>query len=159
MRLRQIIDEDFVNYKKPSMLLCSCFCDWKCATEQGLNASLCQNADLINEKIISLSAQEIVERYLDNPIINAIVIAGFEPFLQFDELLKFILVFRHYSQDDIVIYTGYYPKEIKGYVDSIKRFPNIIIKYGRYIPNREKKFDDVLGVYLISDNQFAEKIS
>ena len=38
-------------------------------------------------------------------------------------------------------------------------FKNIIIKFGRYIPNRNNKYDEILGVTLASDNQFAEKIS
>ena len=35
----------------------------------------------------------------------------------------------------------------------------IIIKYGRFIPNQQKHYDEILGVYLASDNQYAEKIS
>jgi len=36
---------------------------------------------------------------------------------------------------------------------------NIIIKYGRFIPDKEKHYDEVLGIYLASDNQYAERIS
>ena len=49
--------------------------------------------------------------------------------------------------------------EIKEYIDKLKAFPNIIVKFGRYIPNHEKHFDEVLGIYLASDNQYAERIS
>jgi hypothetical protein len=40
----------------------------------------------------------------------------------------------------------------------LKNFDNIIIKYGRYIPGQEKHFDETLGVYLASDNQYAERL-
>lgn len=63
------------------------------------------------------------------------------------------------TQDDIVIYTGYYKEEIEEYIDELKMFPNLIVKFGRYIPNHEKHFDEVLGIYLASDNQYAERIS
>lgn len=63
------------------------------------------------------------------------------------------------TQDDIVIYTGYYKEEIKEYIDKLRVYPNIIIKFGRYIPNQEKHYEEELGIYLASDNQYAERIS
>ena len=41
----------------------------------------------------------------------------------------------------------------------LKKYKNIIIKFGRYIPNRPKKYDNILGIDLVSDNQYAEVIS
>lgn len=63
------------------------------------------------------------------------------------------------TQDDIVIYTGYCKEEITEYIGKLKIFPNIIIKFGRFIPNQEKHYDEVLGIYLAFDNQYAERIS
>ena len=40
MRVKGIIEEDFVNYKVPSMFINTCFCDFKCCTELGLDLSL-----------------------------------------------------------------------------------------------------------------------
>ena len=37
-------------------------------------------------------------------------------------------------------------------------YDNIIIKFGRYIPNQQSHFDIVLGVNLASDNQYAERL-
>ena len=74
-------------------------------------------------------------------------------------LFEFIKYFRQYCDDEIVIFTGFYKDEIINEIRLLKQYKNIIIKYGRYIPNHEKHYDDVLGVYLISDNQYAEKIS
>ena len=72
---------------------------------------------------------------------------------------EFVQKLREYSNDDIVIYTGYNKDEVIEYVKELSIYPNIIVKFGRYIPNQEKHFDDVLGVYLASDNQYAERIS
>lgn len=61
--------------------------------------------------------------------------------------------------DDIVIYTGYYKYEKLSEITRLRKFKNIIVKYGRFIPNNTNHFDEVLGVSLASMNQFAEKIS
>jgi hypothetical protein len=41
----------------------------------------------------------------------------------------------------------------------LQKYPNIIVKFGRFIPDAESKFDEVLGITLASYNQFAIKIS
>jgi hypothetical protein len=58
-----------------------------------------------------------------------------------------------------VIYTGYSSTEIDQKRTQLSRaFDNIIIKFGRYRPGQEKHKDEVLGVELASDNQYAERI-
>ena len=84
---------------------------------------------------------------------------GLEPFDSWDDLLKLIGETRNLTDDDIVIYTGYNKDEIKDKIYLLSEYKNIIIKYGRYVPNQEKHYDDILGVYLASNNQYAEKIS
>ena len=64
--------------------------------------------------------------------------------------------FRYYTPDDIVIYTGYTEEEIKDKVKWLSLYENIIIKFGRFVPNAEKHFDEVLGVELASPNQYAK---
>lgn len=159
VRLKNLMDENFQDYKKTSMMLATCNCNWKCLKEQGLNIDICQNSELTKLNDIEISTESIIDRYLNNPITNAVVIAGLEPFLQFSEVLEFINEFRKQSQDDIVIYTGYYPDEIEKEITQLRKYKNIIIKFGRYIPNNEKIFDKILGVWLVSSNQFAYKIS
>ena len=160
MRIKGLQDEDFVNYKKPSMFIGTSICDWKCCTEQCLDKSICQNSSLANSKTIDISADKIYRRYINNPITKAVVIGGLEPILPFPEVLDLIYTLRNNGCfDDFVIYTGYYPSEIKHEIEELERCENIIIKFGRFIPNQEKHYDEVLGVYLISDNQYAEKIS
>lgn len=158
MKLKGIIDEDFINYKLPSMFLISSTCDWKCCKEAGNN--ICQNMEIAKEKTRNIEDEKIFERYINNPITKSIVIGGLEPFDQFEELHNLIHYFRENNcEDEFIIYTGYYPEEIEGYVYFLKMFKNIIIKFGRYIPNKNKIYNEILGVTLASDNQFARKIS
>jgi len=108
----------------------------------------------------------LVKRYINNPITHAIICAGLEPFdspLALPELVK---EFRKYTNDDIVIYTGYRKDELVNGFDSLKeaynkiqQCKNIIIKFGRFVPNEEPHYDAVLGVKLASSNQYAERIS
>ena len=98
--------------------------------------------------------------YINNPITKSIVVGGLEPMLQFDELISLIDCFRKNDcNDTFVIYTGYYPNEIEKQLMKLKSYCNIIIKFGRYIPNQQPHYDNVLGVNLASNNQYAEQIS
>lgn len=160
MKIKGLQDEDFTNYKKASMFIGTSICDWKCCNEQSLDKNICQNSLLANSKTIDISTDDIYRRYINNPITQAVVVGGLEPMLQFSEVLDLIYVFRNNGcMDDFVIYTGYYPNEIKHEIEELKRCENIIIKYGRFIPNHEKHYDEVLEIYLASDNQYAERIS
>ena len=159
MRIKGLQDEDFVNYKKPSMFIGTSICDWKCCNEQCLDKNICQNSSLANSKTIDVSADEIYRRYINNPITKAVVIGGLEPILQFTEVLDLIYTFRNNGCfDDFVIYTGYYPSEIKHEIEELERCENIIIKFGRFLYNDKPIFDDVLGVTLASSNQYAKRI-
>jgi hypothetical protein len=158
-RLKDIVDENFQDYKKPSMLLVTCICNWKCLKEDNLDISICQNSTIVNQPTMKVSIDSIINRYLSNPITKAIIIAGLEPILQFDEVLEFVKQFRLRCEDDILIYTGYYPEEINEQISKLSIYKNIILKVGRYKHNAKKRFDDVLGIELISENQYAIKIS
>lgn len=157
MVIKGITAEDFSNYKKPSMFIAFPRCDFKCDRECGMQ--VCQNGALARTPDIDIDVDIIVKKYLDNPITKAVVCGGLEPFDSWSDLLLFIEKFREKSQDDIVIYTGYYKEEIADKIDILKRYGNIIIKFGRFLPNREKHYDEVLGVELASPNQHAEVIS
>lgn len=108
--------------------------------------------------------ENIVDRYLNNPITDAIVFGGLEPFSSPVILYDLVEAFRKYTDDDIVIYTGFKESELnllayRVWINEIKKFPNIIIKFGRFVPNQEPHYDEVLGVKLASDNQYARRIS
>ena len=51
------------------------------------------------------------------------------------------------------------PEEIKEALDKLRKYDNIIIKYGRFLLNKPPRYDEVLGITLASDNQFAEVLS
>ena len=156
MEIKNLIDEDFINYKYPSMFIGMPRCTFKCDKECG--QTVCQNSALAAAPSIEMDNKEIIERYISNPITEAIVFGGLEPFDDFNEIYTFIADFRQYRKDDIVIYTGYYPDEISSYLDRLSVFENIIIKFGRFIPNKPHRFDELLGVQLSSDNQWSEKL-
>lgn len=133
-------------------------CSFKCDKECGQN--VCQNSSLAKEPIINITDRSIINRYKSNPLTHAIVIGGLEPFDNFDELKLFIHNFRLYSSDPIIIYTGYYENEIEDLVNLLKEEnlkSILIVKYGRFIPNRPHIYDEILGVELASDNQYAIK--
>lgn len=155
IRLIDIIDEDFVNYKVPSMSLIFPFCTFKCGKEN------CQNYGINEEKVIDLSTDGVCERYINNPITDAIVCQGLEPMDSFKELYELIDTLRNkYKCDDtVVIYTGYEENEIEEKLKMLERFPNIIVKFGRFIPNKKHVLDKTLGVELSSSNQYARYIS
>ena len=159
MIIKGLIDEDFVNYKKPAMVIEFPYCTFKCDKECG--QSVCQNSDLVNEPNIEIDYDKLLTRYINNPITKAIVMQGLEPFDSFSDVMNLILWLRvkYKCLDDIVIYTGYTKEEINWFIKYIEQYENIIIKYGRYIPNQEPHLDSILGVKLSSDNQYAEKIS
>ena len=153
MEVKGLIAEDFVNYKKISMTIMFPHCTFKCGVE------CCQNSPLANSKTYDISIGETIKMYLNNPITESVVMQGLEPFDSWLDLLLFIKKFREKSQDDLVIYTGYNKEEITDKINILKQFPNVIIKFGRYIPNQEKHYDEVLGIELASPNQHAERIS
>lgn len=157
MVIKQLLDEDFVNYKKPSMFIGFPSCTWKCDRECG--KKVCQNGTLATTPNIEIGVDTIVNRYINNPITKAVVCGGLEPFDTWDDLQKLIIELRQKSQDDIVIYTGYKKEEISYAVDWLNLFPNIIVKFGRFVPYQQKHYDEVLGIYLASDNQYAERIN
>lgn len=159
LTLKGLRDEDFTQYKKPSMFLIFPSCSFKCCTEGNLPIATCQNCELAQAPAKQVNIKTIVNRYIDNPITSAIVCGGMEPFDSWEGLLSLITHLRTLTQDDVVIYTGYYPEEVQDKISLLKCFSNIIIKFGRYVPGHQSHYDETLGVYLASNNQFAQKIS
>ena len=158
MIIKGIIETDHVNYKKLSMTIMFPRCSFKCDKECG--QKVCQNSPLINEPDIDIEMGKIVDRYINNPLTEAIVMQGLEPFDSWEDLFGLISHFRCKTSDDIVIYTGYNKDEIIDKILKLKSINNcnIIIKFGRYIPGQEPHKDKILGVNLASDNQYAEII-
>jgi len=160
MITKGIKDEDFVNYKKPSMFVSFPYCSWKCEKECG--RKVCQNGTLATSPNIEIHPMNIVRRFNNNKITSAVVVGGLEPFDSWEDLFALVIAFQMNSKcPDIVIYTGYYKEEI---TECIQRLIDIydgtlIIKFGRFIPDQQRHYDEVLGVYLASDNQYAEIVN
>lgn len=159
MKLKGIIDCDFVNYKEPVLTLEFPYCDFKCDKLNG--CQVCQNGSLAAEPDIEVSFDEIWKLYESNPITKGFCLQGLEPLDSFDDVCDFIayIRFKKYCAAPIIVYTGYNKNEqlIFSYWAN-RYYHNIIVKWGRFIMGQEPHYDEVLGVKLASDNQFAELI-
>lgn len=159
MIIKGLLDEDFVNYRVPSMTIMFPYCSMKCDKECG--KPICQNSELNNAEDYDVSVKDIVTRYITNSITDAMVFQGLEPLDSFNDVLSIICELRSINcYDDVVIYTGYNKEEIESKIKMLKYYGvrNIVIKYGRFVPGQETHYDEVLGVKLASDNQYAERI-
>ena len=157
MLIRGLVEEDFVNYKKASMFIVFPTCTFKCEKDCGIKC--CQNSEVAKSAAIEVSIELLVDRYINNPITHAVVCGGLEPIDSWDDLYRFVSNLRKKTDDDIVIYTGYNKNESLTEIRMLREFPNIIIKFGRFRPNDKHRFDEILGVELASENQYAEKVS
>lgn len=159
MKIKGLVDEDYVNYSKPSMFIIFPYCSFKCDKENGCN--LCQNSHLAQEPIIEQKLHDLLARYKNNPLTKAIVCGGLEPFDSGEALLDLVETAREWCgiKDDIVIYTGYTEEELSNdkYFQYITEYPNIVIKFGRFRPQAEDRYDEVLGIRLASNNQYAKR--
>ena len=156
IQIKGIIDTDLVNYKKCCMTIMMPYCNgFKCG------AALCQNSSLAAAPTISMPMGEIIDMYLNNPITEAICLQGLEP-LDSPEIFALLTAIRLHTSDDIIIYTGYTMEELEksGNLQKLKNYGiiNIIIKTGRFLEGDKPHYDEVLGVKLASDNQYAERI-
>lgn len=151
MIIKDIVIEDFLQYKEPSMFILMPRCSFKCEKECGVKG-ICQNSPLAELPDKTISIDKIIELFDNNDIIKAIVFGGLEPMDSWDELQNFILDFRYQHDAPIIIYTGYKEEEIQDKLERLKLYENIIVKFGRFIPNQESHYDEVLGVQLASSN-------
>lgn len=150
MHLKQIIDESFGDYKQAAMLLVVPECSWKCKG--------CQNTHLAELETKNFPDEEIWGRYEKNAITSAIVMGGLEPFCNMDEVVSFIDAGVARGQDTpIIIYTGYdISITSDSFIQAAQRYRGqILVKFGRYIPNMPKVYNKHLGVFLASPNQYV----
>ena len=83
MKLVNLIQEDFTNYKKPSLFLGFPKCSGKCNILNG--KIVCQNEALRNAEKVEISANEIVELYTKNNITNDIKIDNLFKYNEWNE--------------------------------------------------------------------------
>lgn len=157
MKIKGITDECFSDYKLPALYVAFPKCTFKCDKDCGQN--VCQNSRLATSSDIEISMSDLVTRYVNNPITKAIVFGGLEPFDTVTDLIGLIKTFREKTDDPIIIYTGYTEKEIYDTTVILQKlYNNIIVKFGRFVPDCESHYDELLGVNLASPNQYALKI-
>lgn len=151
--MREVVGD----YKKSGLLVAFPFCNGKCYKELGLDSSICQNNHI--ESIYKEVSTEFILRFFKNVNVDSLILGGREPFDSFDDILKLIIDFRLNFSDDIIIYTGYNKNELEDKIAILKKYNNIIIKFGRFKPKSNSIYSEILGVNLASDNQYAEQIS
>lgn len=161
MQVINIKDEDVINYKELSMFIGMPYCSGKCWKDLNLPSTICQNNELTYSKIYNVNVKDIVDRYRQNPLTTAIVFGGMEPLDSFNDILDFLEELRNKQgcMDTVIIYTGYKEEEIQDKLEELSSWYNIVVKVGRYIPNKPSRYDEILGVTLASDNQYSIKIS
>lgn len=156
MILKGIVWEDFTNYKLPVMQLVFPKCSFKCGK------GLCHNSPLAKSQDIYFNELDVITKYISNKITHGVVCAGFEPFDSPGDLIDFANCFRQHTRDVFIVFSGYTEEELHNnmaYIWLKNNMPNLIIKFGRYKPNQQPHYDEVLGIKLASDNQYAEVIS
>ena len=146
------IRETFVDYKKTGLYVSGSRCNLKCKE--------CFNENLKHSPTIKIKPSQFIEDYIiKNQVIESVIFSGLNWFDKFEDLIILISCIRLHSNIDIVIYTGYKEVELLEEINTLKKYNNIIIKFGEYISNDNSIFDEVLGVTLASSNQYAKKIS
>lgn len=157
MKIKAYKEEWYQDYKEPSMYIAFPSCTFKC--EAGCNKRFCQNSKLAKMPDIDVNIRDLIDTYLKNPISQALVCGGLEPFDSWKDLQCLVMNFRYWSGDNIVIYTGYNKAEIEDKLEWLRLYEPVVVKYGRFIPNQKPHYDDILGVMLASDNQYAENLT
>ena len=169
MKVLEIKPNDFANFHDPwghsSLFVGMGWCDWKCCKEAGVDVSICQNYELQNSGFSkNIPARDLLSRYLGES--TSVVLGGLEPLNDMEGVLELASEFAELAEGwprDVraafVVYTGYTREECHGKIDAVARSlgwrPTLIVKYGRFVPNGNGRFDPVLGVTLASDNQYA----
>ena len=156
MTVKNIVDLDIVNYKEPSSFITCPSCTFKCDKDNG--NQYCQNWKLTKYPNINIPADKLIDNYYNPEVVSAVVLGGLEPLDDMDGISEFLQAFRKRYEDTVVIYTGYEENEIYDKIERIAGYGNIIVKFGRYRPNQKPHYDELLGVDLASDNQYAKRI-
>jgi hypothetical protein len=160
MNIKGIKDEVFNDYNKISMLIICPKCTVRCYAEHNLPPEICQNNHLHKTLTYNIDNQKIIERYLSNPLTEAVIFGGLDSWDSVEEILIFINDFRKVCNDDIVLYTGRYITEdiVQKHLHKFNGLSNVYIKFGRYIPSLKPIVDKLTNVTLASSNQYFYKV-
>ena len=156
MLIKGIKDECLNDFKQIGTLIIFPNCNFKCDHDCGRH--VCQNSHLAKEPVMEFPIAKIIKRHLESDFSTALICGGLEPLDSINDLYALIKEFRQVSNDPVVIYTGYTEDEANNILgwDDIKWLGNLYVKYGRFIPDQQPHFDEILGVNLASDNQYGK---
>lgn len=157
--IKDIIDEVYSDFNKIGMLVVVPKCKTRCWEKCGLSPDICQNYHLNFTEKFNINNEDIINRYLENPLTKCIIFGGLDGFDSIDEILIFLEEFRKISKDDVVIYTGKELEDIEHRFNDLAFYKNIYVKYGHYNPNLNSIKDELTGVTLASENQKFIKIN
>lgn len=147
----------FSDYKETGLLVAFPKCSFKCCKEYcDGDTSICQNSELALSDSFEIDNESILKYFTDD-IHRALIFGGLEPLDSYYDMMMLIASFREKYDYPVVIYTGYTENEVEkiGAITWFKEYGNIVVKYGRFVPECDSHFDDILGVELASDNQYA----
>lgn len=155
MKIVGLSDINFTDYKLPSLYIATPYCSFKC--EKDCERAICQNSPLAKQEQMSITVDKLVELYQANPVTKAFVFGGLEP-LDSPDLLDTVIELQTRTHPiRVVIYTGYTEDEVLTAHPQILKLPDLVMKYGRFVPDQPKHFDPILGVMLASPNQYAKE--
>ena len=149
---------DLVNYKDPTFMIASGIsCTFKCERECG--ERVCQTHPRLKEEVINYTISNAIWRYDRQSLSTSITFQGLEPLDNIIQLIWFLVEFRKNHNDKVIIWTGYTEDECEPFINLLKELniSNIIIKFGRYVPNKESHFDELLGVILSNPEQYSKE--
>lgn len=132
-------------------------CDFKCCPH---NHQLCHNEPLRSTPVIVVQISEIVKQYLSQQLSTSLTLQGLEPLDNMDGVLWLLWYFRRKSKDPIFIWTGYEEEEVATLIGLVRflQWKSIFLKMGRYRWGEKPHYDENLGVFLASPNQYCKKI-
>ena len=142
--------EVYNDYKEVGILLASPVCHNNCKN--------CQNSHLKNREPNTYCVEDLINEIKNNKFVKSVIFGGLDCFDSFDETLNFISKFREISNEDIVLYTGKTENMLIDKLNILKKYENIYVKFGEYLENSEKIFDEIGGIWLASSNQYFKKL-
>jgi organic radical activating enzyme len=118
-----------------------------------INCENCFNQHLKNTPSINMTATQIIETILKNPLNQGIIFGGLEWSLQPDDMIALIKL-AYANGLEIMVYTGLSESAFDRKLTKVKNVPNIYIKFGKYSEYQKCRRQEC-GVWLSSSNQYV----
>lgn len=117
----------------------------------------CFHQDRFNLPILVEDSRDIIEKILENPFTNGVVLGGFEWLEQYEEALA--IIEEAISSDlEVILYTHYTKEDICTHYSRLLNYKGIYIKCGEYDNTRLSATYTSYGVPLASTNQIIYRV-